>query len=282
MNSWTEKSFNLYNSPNYLDKLHAIYPMLDNDTRELEPSVKEKLKIYYDERNNKELFKLLLKQEKFPIKDSYKAYFGRIKKSELDSIIESNPETINGICERIYKDGYEKMIERISEPKETNRQIGPMFSNWLRRVYPSFSIPQEFLNSKEKISIYSSSDAGLVQFATGFLGCELPVGTDSKEKGLDMVAKVIKNDKTYFVIGEAKFLTDFGGHQNAQLNDALNLILFSGFKHNSSINVYRTAILDGVCWISTSNDKMVNRLRMLPDDNVALSAILLDDFFNSL
>lgn len=282
MNFWTKKSFELYNNPNYLDRLHTIYPMLDNEIREVDSSVRKKLQVYYTERNNHELFKLLLEQDKFPVEDSYKAFFGRVKKTELDTIINNNPETINRICERIYKDGYEKMIERITEPKETNRQIGPMFSNWLRTAYVPYTNPQLFFNSKEKIAVYSASDASLVQFATSYLGCELPVGTDSKEKGLDLVTKVNLNDKTFFIIGEAKFLTDFGGHQNAQLNDALNLILFDNFKHKNNINVIRIAILDGVCWINTSNDKMVNRLRLLPDDKIALSALLLDDFFDSL
>lgn len=282
MNIWTQRSFNLYNSPGYLDRLHEIYPMLDNDTRELNPSVEKQLRTYFYDRDNEKLFKLLLKQEKFPVKDSYKAFFGRIKKSELDTIIENNPETVNRICERIYKDGYEKMIERIIEPKETNRQIGPMFPNWLKSTYPSYTNSDEFLNSKDPVSIYSSSDANLVELATNYLGCSLPVGTDSKEKGLDLVAKINKNNKTFFVIGEAKFLTDFGGHQNAQLNDALNLILFDGFKHNRYLKVLRIAILDGVCWISTSRDKMVNRLRLLPDDRIALSSLLLNDFFHSL
>lgn len=282
MNFWTNRSFNLYDAPNYLDMLHLVYPMLDNDIRELSTPVKEKLRVHFTNRNNHELFKLLLEQDKFPIKDSYKAFFGRVKKAELDDIINNNPKTIERICERIYKDGYDKMIERITEPKETNRQIGPMFSNWQKDTYPSYTDPHKFINSKEKVAIFSSSDAGLVQFATNYLGCKLPIGTDSKEKGLDLVAKVNNNGKTFFVIGEAKFLTDFGGHQNAQLNDALNLILFANFNHNNNVNVIRIAILDGVCWIKTSKDKMVNRLSMLPDDKIAVSSLLLNDFFDSL
>ncbi len=36
-------------------------------------------------------------------------------------------------------------------------------------------------------------------------------------KGLDFVGRF----NGQYVIGEAKFLTDFGGHQNAQFNDAI-------------------------------------------------------------
>jgi len=282
MNIWTEKSFKLYNSYKYLDKLHSIYPMLDNKARELNHKTIQDLRKYFINKDNKNLFKLLLKQEKFPVKDSYKAFFNRVKKDELDSIIDKNPETVNRICERIYKDGFEKMIEGITEPKETNRQIGPMFPNWLKKTYKFYDNVSQFLSASDSICVYSASDTALVNFATDYLGCILPTGTDSKEKGLDLVAKINITNKTFYVIGEAKFLTDFGGHQNTQLNDALDLILFDKFKHKNGINVIPIAILDGVCWIETSNDKMVNRLRNLPNDKIAISALLLDDFFKSL
>ena len=54
-----------------------------------------------------------------------------------------------------------------------------------------------------------------------------------------------------YVIGEAKFLTDRGGHQNAQLNDALATI-------SSDANAVKVAILDGVCYIEKKN-KMYNK-----------------------
>ncbi|MFA6941745.1 MAG: hypothetical protein WCQ54_12345 [Clostridiaceae bacterium] len=41
MNIWTQNSLHLYNSPNYLDMLHEIYPMFDNDIRGLNSSIKK-------------------------------------------------------------------------------------------------------------------------------------------------------------------------------------------------------------------------------------------------
>ncbi len=46
-----------------------------------------------------------------------------------------------------------------------------------------------------------------------------------------------------FVIGEAKFLTDFGGHQNAQFNDAISTVLAP------DVRAVKVAILDGVIYI---------------------------------
>jgi hypothetical protein len=48
------------------------------------------------------------------------------------------------------------------------------------------------------------------------------------------------------VIGEAKFLSDFGGHQAAQFSDAINLL-------NSSADAIKVAILDGVIYIPSGN-----------------------------
>ena len=50
-----------------------------------------------------------------------------------------------------------------------------------------------------------------------------------------------------YVIGEAKFLTDFGGHQNAQFNDAINTVEAEGVK------AIKIAILDGVLYIKGNN-----------------------------
>ena len=37
------------------------------------------------------------------------------------------PKTIARLCGRLYEIGLPKLYERCTEPKETNRQIGPLF-----------------------------------------------------------------------------------------------------------------------------------------------------------
>jgi hypothetical protein len=88
-------------------------------------------------------------------------------------------------------------------------------------------------------------------------------------KGLDFVARF--NGK--YVIGEAKFLTDFGGHQNAQFNDAITTI-------ESSVNAITVAILDGVPYIE-SNNKMCKSVRNKNKHNI-MSSLVLRDFLYSL
>ncbi len=70
----------------------------------------------------------LLKLDLFPIKDSYVAYLKRDK-----TALERNPATSARLLGRLYEMGLGKIFSRCSEPKETNRQIGPLFKRWLNK-----------------------------------------------------------------------------------------------------------------------------------------------------
>ncbi|MGI9256368.1 MAG: hypothetical protein ACR2PY_05485 [Salinispira sp.] len=62
----------------------------------------------------------------FPVKDSYTAF---LKRHPL--AIEKNPQTVNRLAGLMYQLGWDTFMENITEPKETNRQMGPKFSEWL-------------------------------------------------------------------------------------------------------------------------------------------------------
>jgi hypothetical protein len=93
----------------------------------------------------------------------------------------------------------------------------------------------------------------------------------SRDKGLDFVGRFNKK----YVIGEAKFLTDFGGHQNAQFADAISTIT------NPSVKAITIAILDGVLYIK-ANNKMYRDATMTYTNCNILSALLLREFLYSL
>ncbi len=77
------------------------------------------------------------------------------------------------------------------------------------------------------------------------------------------------------MIGEAKFLTDFGGHQNAQFNDAINTIQAKG------VDAVKIAILDGVLFIKGCN-KMYKSITQTYKDYNILSALVLREFLYQL
>ncbi|MGQ9632229.1 MAG: restriction endonuclease [bacterium] len=207
MNEWVKMSIEIANAPGYLDKLHQVYPVIQESEREIEKDIKSKLKKIYNAGNDAELIKELLNLPKFPVKDPYVAF---LRKREV--FIEYNPKTVQRIAKRIHLMGYNAMIESIEEPKEFNRQIGTLFKRWLPKIgYPILSIDD--FGNYDSIAFLQGSDAQLKDFSNTVLGCDL-------DKGPDFLAKVGKR----YVIGEAKFLTDYGGHQNAQFEDALRLL----------------------------------------------------------
>ncbi len=99
-----------------------------------------------------------------------------------------------------------------------------------------------------------------MNFAKKYLGYK-------HNKGLDIVARF--NNK--YVIGEAKFLTDFGGHQNAQFNDAISTVETEG------VNAVKVAILDGVLYIKRKN-KMHKLITEDYKGYNIMSALVLRDF----
>lgn len=260
MNYWTELSIEYANQKSYLDDLFQVYPTIPEGIRDIDESRWINIEKAFKTRDNKILIQELLKLDLFPIKDSYIAYLKR----DI-SAIERNPKTINRICGRLYEMGLDKIFERCSEPKETNRQIGPFFKRWINSnvlgILPT-SI-DEFRSSK-KDAILNGSDKQLMDFASSELRY-------THSKGLDFIARF--NEQ--YIIGEAKFLTDFGGHQNAQFNDAINTIQSKG------VNAIKVAILDGVPYIK-GNNKMYRDITTKYKDLNIMSSLVLREFLYQL
>jgi hypothetical protein len=120
---------------------------------------------------------------------------------------------------------------------------------------------QEFQNSAQRIVFLDASGRRLRDFANR-LGCGL-------QKQPDFIAK--SNGK--YVVGEAKFIGTEGGNQNRGFDDALLLA------SRASSGAITSAILDGIIWIPESG-QMSRRLANFPGN--ALTALLLDDFLNSI
>jgi hypothetical protein len=140
-----------------------------------------------------------------------------------------------------------------------------MFRNWINKGalnVDSTSDIERFKNSKANL-LLDLGDDGLMNFANENLNY-------NGEKGLDLIAKFGGE----FVVAEAKFLTDFGGHQNAQFNDAITLI------KNKKVKATKIAILDGVPYIEGSN-KMSLAVRSNSDYNI-MSVLVLKEFLHQL
>ncbi|MBR1376032.1 MAG: hypothetical protein IJ566_08105 [Cardiobacteriaceae bacterium] len=166
--------------------------------------------------------------------------------------------------------GFDEILDKTTTPKETNRQIGPMFKNWLASGVLGVHVtdnPDEFLNYQSNI-ILNTSDSAMANFAKKHLGYQ-------HHKGLDFIGKFNQT----MIIGEAKLLSDFGGHQNAQFNDAIAILRTELLPTEHKVKTI--AILDGVLYIK-SNNKMFNEISAFADDEVVVSAVLLRDYLFSV
>lgn len=206
------------------------------------------------------MLRALLRLKLFPFKDSYVAYFKRDPGALL-----RNPATVNRLCGQIYEMGLDKVWVNSTQPKETNRQMGPRFMEWLRKgclgVYP---LPLEKFICTSDNAILDASDTAMKEFAKAEFGYK-------RDKGLDFLARF--NGK--YVIGEAKFLTDMGGHQNAQFNDAMAI-----FEYDCP-GAISIAILYGVVYIPGEHHMYTSITGKFPNKNI-MSALVLRDFLYQL
>ncbi|HRK26428.1 MAG TPA: hypothetical protein PK239_03970 [Chitinophagales bacterium] len=260
MNYWTELSIEYANQKSYLDDLFQVYPAIPEGIREMSQESWNRIEQAFKNRDNTSLIKELLQLDLFPIKDSYIAFLKRDSSS-----IERNPKTINRICGRLYDMGLDKIFEKCSEPKETNRQIGPFFRRWLNRkalgIQPIGL--EEFTNSDED-AILNGSDQELAAFGSDVLNYK-------RDKGLDFVARFNKQ----YIIGESKFLTDFGGHQNAQFSDAVSTV--------QTKNVKTKKILILNTYLFSSNYSELHKdISEAYKDYITMSVLVLTTFLHKL
>ncbi len=259
MNPWTVLSIDFANQRNYLDQLFRVYPSVPEGLREIDTAQWQPVERAFIAKDNTALIEALLRMELFPLKDPYVAYF-----RHDPGAMRRNPETVNRLCGRLFELGLDELYERCSQPREVNRQVGPMFKRWLHGALGVPALDQADFLCAGGNCIMSGSDKQLLEFARRRLGHR---GT----KGVDFVARF---NGTY-VIGEAKFLTDAGGHQNAQFEDAKALL------RDASTSAAKVAVLDGVLYIRGEH-KMFGFLREHREQFNIMSALVLREFLYSL
>jgi len=260
MNHWTQLSVDYANQRSYLDDLFQVYPTIPDGIRDIDGALWKNVEKAFEKRDNQELLRSLLELELFPIKNSYVAYLRHDR-----GALKRNPATVDRLCGRLYEMGLKEIFVGSSKPKETNTQIGPLFKRWLNKKALGIQPVRldDFLRANGN-AILDASDTEMMAFARERLDYK-------HNKGLDFIGRF--NGK--YVIGEAKFLTDFGGHQNAQFNDAITTVKAKGVRATT------VAILDGVLYIKGKNKMYKSIVGKLKRENI-MSALVLRDFLYQL
>lgn len=260
MNYFTELSIELANNRDYLDQLFRVYPLAPESVRYVDGEKWDKVELAFQIRDNVSLINALLDLDLFPVKDGYVPYFRHDR-----TAINRNPQTVNRICGRIYELGIEELWKKCSQPKETNRQMGQLFRRWLDNSGVGIQpVSEKVFLSDNNNAVLAGNDQQLKEFASKHCGYE------RDDKGVDLIARF--NNK--LVVGEAKFISDEGGHQNGQFLDSMTML-----HTKAPEDVIYVAVLDGVLYIP-SKKKMYTHITK-NDENV-MSALVLRDFLYSL
>src|SRR3989344_3394361 len=168
INPWTKLSIEYAGQRSYLDDLFQVYPTVPEGIRGIDGGLWKDVEKAFKKRDNISLLENLLKLDLFPIKDSYVAYLKRDK-----SALKRNPATADRLAGRLYEMGLDEIFSRSSEPKETNRQIGPLFKRWLNKK--SLGVTplrmDEFWGAKGN-AVLNGSDAKMM----AFVGAQLNYG----------------------------------------------------------------------------------------------------------
>ena len=253
MNYWTELSIEYANQRSYLDDLFQVYPTIPEGIRGIDLKRWTEIEIAFRNQDNTELISHLLKLQKFPLKNSYVSFLRKDPSSLL-----RNPQTVNRLAGTVYEMGLSKLYERCTEPKETNTQMGPMFSRWVHNK--SLGIKpvavDEFMSTNEN-AILGGNDAALLSFAFQNFGY-------NKEKGLDFIARF--NGK--YILGEAKFITDIGGNQDKSFVDIITTLKAD---YNGAVSV---GIIDGIPWLKNKSKYYTDIITKYRNYNIMSSLVL--------
>lgn len=260
MNYWTELSIEYANQRSYLDDLFHVYPTIPEGIREIDNALWKQIEIAFERKDNLELLTQLLKLKKFPIKNSYVSFL----RNDPGSLYR-NPQTVNRLAGSMYEMGLNRLYEKCTEPKETNTQMGPMFSRWLQNKSLGLSPVnlQTFLTNTEN-AILGGNDAVLLNFAREYFGY-------NKEKGLDFIGRF--NGK--YIIGEAKFITDKGGNQDKSYIDIISTLTAD---YNGAISI---GIVDGIPWLKNKSKYYTDIVTKHRNLNI-MSSLVLREFLYSI
>ncbi len=266
MHKLIKKSIELASRDGYLDKLHSVYDVSIVASRNITNNKISEIVNAYAKKDGVRLIEILLELDKFPVDDIYVGFLRHNK-----GAIKKNPQTVKRLTERLFSMPVEDVIKLCRQPIVDNRRMGELFHKWLANLdYPkleedefsSFDVLPDLKGCEHRIFMLNGSRKDYRDFVNTHLGCGL-------EKELDILLKV----NGQYIIGEAKYFSNYGGNQDRQFDDAMKFLL------STQGEATRIVVLDGVVWLDTAN-KMCKKIRYL--ESIAMSAIILPTFIEEI
>ena len=206
------------------------------------------------------LFRLTKEGHPFPIEHPYASMF-----RQMPHLIERNPLIFQQLGQTVISMNVQDVIKGCERPADINRIVGSAFHTWLKRFFThhGYRFLSEYQFEREQdIAFLDATDASILKFINRKFNLNY-------DRGRDLLVK--KGDK--YIVGEARFLSTSGGSQNSDVGETIN------FVKNAKRHLVAIAIIDGIVWFNRSYQTM---LQELEEDEPALSALLLEDFLDSV
>jgi len=259
LNPWVQKSITLFLNTSYLDAIQVVYPFGSASPERINNRDRRELILAHTSRNIEQLFQLLKQYNKFPYDDPVWYMLKNIK-----DCFERNPQQSRRIAETLFNMTAEETVVRLESAPKINTQVGPMFTQWLRKTFKR--LPREaFIQSTEGICILDCSEEEGKRFVQETLNQDI-------SKRPDLIAK----SGTQYIIGEAKWVGQPGGNQTKNVEEVL------AFCNLQRGDIRRIGIIDGFPWaVYGTNGRLIESKEAVlvqesPFD--ILSALLLNDY----
>ena len=263
LNKWVLKSIQLFENTSYLDNILDVYPLETARPVRLDIQLRREIISAHQSRDTQKLIRILQNEVKFPYDEPL---WYLIK--NIQGCINNNPIQIQRIANSLYAMTAEETVIRLESAPKLNTQIGPMFTNWLRKKFTLLNI-EDFKKSKIGIFVLDASEIAGKAFVNNELNQDFA-------KRPDLVAKV---NETY-VVGEAKWVGSPGGNQNKQVVEVIDLC------KNQRGAVLRVGIIDGFPWaVKKSDGTLINDktcVQVQECEYDVVSALLLNEYLESL
>ncbi|MEM4936336.1 MAG: hypothetical protein QW780_04955 [Sulfolobales archaeon] len=284
VNKYTQKSIELAQSGNYLDRIIEVYPAKLPPERPLPADIMESIQELYEQGKYRDIVLLLLNLEDhpFPVEHPYASLLRHLRQEDRLEILDKNPRLLEELVSVIRELGVEGIIRGVKRPKDINRMLGYAFKSWIKKKFATG--PFKVVNNPYKLStcdrysicLYVDSDKKISEFAVKkLLLIERDDVTDHYRRIFrrDILVRVRNN----YVIGEARFLSTPGGSQGRDLQNILEFIEMSEkVNTKDNIKLYGIAIVDGIVWFYKEYRDAI--IKVAKGNRIVLSALLLKDF----
>jgi len=250
--------------------IHFLREPLPND-------LKKEINKSFMNKKDKDLVETILSARKksypFPIEHPYASLLGGLPNKTKKVLLDKNPKLISTIAKILFAMGFSDVIKGMERPPDINRQMGPVFKQWLKKHFSNkneYCFTTDLLNQpKGKVAFFDGGDKAIDSYVRTVLKVGFPE--------LSLRRDVLVNVDGLIIVGEARFLSTSGGSQTRDIGNTLEFVRTINMSNIQ--NLLAIAIIYGIVWFDTSYRKLIGGEH---DSVPVMSALLLEDYIKEV